>query len=250
MIAELETIPSAEVIANGRTMARVLRREYLWYQAAHDMEQAQESAESAAVKAADYIEGAPPDEITWRNLAELGNLRPDAAQSVWEEIKEAALYAVRSGLHAAETVEVPEATPYDRAIFLAHRNEIAKNWNAQPGLETLLVNAIATAQVMKDQAIKTMIHRRENSAVMDRREIEAMGLDRQEQYIRWGTWIRPRVSEQDAIDESKRDVEMWDREIARNVRQLRDLRRFNVSVYNSPGGTVNVAEKQVNVATN
>ena len=91
------------------------------------MEQAQQSAESAAEQAADSIQGAPATEVSWRNLAELGNMRPDAAQSVWEEIKEAALYAVRSGLHAAETVELPETTPYDRAIFLAHRNEIAKH---------------------------------------------------------------------------------------------------------------------------
>ena len=96
--------------------------------------------------------------------------------------------------------------------------------NAQPGLETLLVNAIATAQVMKDQAIKTMNSPAGKLRRLDRREIEAMDLDRQEQYIRWGTSIRPRVTEQEAIDEAKRDIEMWDREIARNVRQLRDLR--------------------------
>ncbi len=55
-----------------------------------------------------------------------------------------------------------------------------------------------------------------------------------------GYWLRPYVSEQEAIDEAMKMVDRWNRIYMRTLRQLRDLKRYSpVNISNA---------EQVNIA--
>ena len=66
-----------------------------------------------------------------------------------------------------------------------------------------------------------------------------------------GYWNRPYVSEQQVLEHAVQMADRFNRMFMRTLRQLRDLRRYNVTI-NSPN-QVNIAAEngqQVNVASN
>ena len=58
----------------------------------------------------------------------------------------------------------------------------------------------------------------------------------------------PRVGEHEATVGAVEMVDRWNRTFLRNLRALRDLRRYAVNVTIQGPGQVNVGERQVNVA--
>ena len=63
-----------------------------------------------------------------------------------------------------------------------------------------------------------------------------------------GTWLPPRVSESQAVDQAGAMVDRFNRIFLRTLRALRDLRRYAPPVIVQNAGQVNVASQQVNLA--
>jgi len=110
--------------------------------------------------------------------------------------------------------------------------EMAKDWQPLTGIEYLLVEQMAQAYTM-------MLHWTNLYAYYC---VYRTGKVDTEQ----GRWEAPRVSESQAVADAAGMVDRWNRMFMRSLRQLRDLRRYNVVIQNA--GQVNIGEKQVNVS--
>jgi hypothetical protein len=66
-----------------------------------------------------------------------------------------------------------------------------------------------------------------------------------------GFWLRPYVSEQEAVEHAVQMADRWNRIFMRTLRQLRDLRRYAPVTINNPSqvNITNEGGKQVNLHT-
>src|SRR5262249_14739085 len=67
----------------------------------------------------------PPDQVTWFDLRQIACNDPDRAVARWEEIKRAALEELQTGHQAARAVETVNDGAWQRAQFLALRDDLA-----------------------------------------------------------------------------------------------------------------------------
>lgn len=237
-----------------------IRHQYAWLIAQGRTErnpsEADEVAAEYAEQARDEIAKYPPEKITYRDIAIIARGDPDEAQRITEIVKARAREMLQGGEYAASAVRMPDDDLIEDMTFLAIRENYADKFSPRNGIEWALIDAITQLTVLKNRAMKTWIDRSNSSAVEDRRqlkfEMEKSALpntaydDRRFRYP--SSWIRPRITEQEAIDRAMAEVERWDRMINRNIRQLRDLRRYSITINNLPGGNVNLVEKQLNVS--
>ena len=150
----------------------------------------------------------PADKLAWRHLAAVEREQGcDAALSAWECVKQAAREELSSGHRAAMVIEGSDAMPMDRARFLVLRESFASEWKPVNGIEFSLVDQMTQAATAQSYWTERLTMRTMQ---------EAMGM-----------------------------VDRWNRVFLRCLRQLRDLRRFNVVIQNA--GQVNVGQQQVNV---
>src|SRR5262245_52201617 len=80
----------------------------------------------------------PAEEVTWEGLEELNRTSPERALLRWEEVQQAAVEELRGGHRAARAVEERFARAYQRAQFLALREELAREWCPRNGIERQL----------------------------------------------------------------------------------------------------------------
>src|SRR5258708_13100044 len=71
---------------------------------------------------------------------------PAKAEQRWEEMKRAALDELQTGHRAARAVEIDD-NAWQRAQFLALREDLAAEWQPRNGIERQLIDAMAQAQV-------------------------------------------------------------------------------------------------------
>src|SRR5687768_3698668 len=88
----------------------------------------------------------PPDEVRWWGLEELARRDPELAIRRWEGMKAEALEELRSGHRAAGAVEGYGSEPWQRARFLALREELSCECRPRNGVERQLVDQMAQAQ--------------------------------------------------------------------------------------------------------
>src|SRR5579884_1332026 len=77
----------------------------------------------------------PADQIDWHDLDHLAELSPPKALEVWEGIKRQALDELRSGHRAGKAMQSVGANAWERAQFLAIRQELAEEWQPRNGIE-------------------------------------------------------------------------------------------------------------------
>jgi hypothetical protein len=179
----------------------------------------------------------PPEQVTWLDLHTLADQDPDAAAQRWEEIKTAALQELRSGHRAASTVEATSVGPWDRARFLAIREEFGRDWRPRNGIERMLIDVMA-------QAHTAYLFWQERLTLYSALEPSSDNPSAGDK----GTWNPPRVTESHAMDQAAAMADRFHRMFVRSLRALRDLRRYSPAVVVQNARQVNVGEKQVNVA--
>src|SRR5262249_35535740 len=102
--------------------------------ASYEQEEGLSTAQAAARVREDLLErerealDCPPDRVAWSDLAGLLGRDPLAFQRRWEQIQLAAREELSSGHRASRPVEVYGSTPWQRARFLALRQELADGW--------------------------------------------------------------------------------------------------------------------------
>jgi hypothetical protein len=159
----------------------------------------------------------PPDELTWEDVQGLVGKTGERAANRWEEVRQAAREAVRSGDWAAAVGEGKDSRPWLRALFLALREELGDGWQPRNGVERQLLDQMAQAQTAS-------YFWQERLALLNG-SIDASG-----------------------AAELAEMVDRFNGMFVRLLRALRDLRRFAPTVVVQNAGQVNVGSQQVNVA--
>ncbi len=197
----------------------------------------QRAAEPPADEGERALHG-PPDQVSWFDLHGIARTDPDRATARWEEVKQAALDELRTGHRAAGAVETVNDGAWQRAQFLALREELSAEWRPRNGVERQLIDTMAQAQEgylswLRVLTIRTNLE----SLTNDRRQKEE------------GKWGPPRQGDADALDQAAAMMDRFNRIFLRTLRALCDLRRHGGPVIVRKGGQMNVAQQQVNVVT-
>jgi hypothetical protein len=175
----------------------------------------------------------PPERLTWLNLHALAERDPEAAARRWEEVKSAALDELRSGHRAARAFQ--DTSPWERAQFLALRDELAGQWRPQGGVEWQLVETMALAQTAMFVWLKAL-------SMWATMGAEASGPDGKDDLGR----PTPRLTEAQAIDRAAAKVDRFHRMFLRTLQALCDLRRYGPTVIVQNIGQVNIGGQGVN----
>jgi hypothetical protein len=183
------------------------------------------SAEEAAAKAEEpcslprlwKLQDLDPQELTWENLQEMVGRTGTRAADRWEVIQQAAREMLRSGHWAAGMLEGRESRPWDRAMFLAIREDLAEGWQPRNGIERQLIDQMAQAQTGLNFWLKR------------HSEIAAVEGD-------------------EAAEPSLAMADRYHRIFLRTARALCSLRKAPLAVVVQNAGQVNVGGQQVNVA--
>jgi hypothetical protein len=176
-----------------------------------------------------------PERIGWLDLNGLANQDPEAGACRWEEVKRAARDELHSGHRAARAFR--DTSPFERAQFLALRDDLARQWRPQGGIEVQLVETMALAQTGWLFWLRAL----SNLAVVGP---ELSGRDAREE---WGT-VTPRLTEGEAMERAAAMAERFNRIFLRTLRALCELRKRVPNVVVQNAGQVNVGAQQVNVA--
>jgi hypothetical protein len=180
----------------------------------------------------------PPDQVGWFDLHLITRADPALALARWEEIKRAALEELRTGHRAAAAAETVNENAWQRARFLALREELSAGWGPRNGVERQLVDTMAQAQAgylvwLEHLTIRTNLE----SITNDRRHREE------------GKWGPPRVSDAEALEQAAAMMDRFNKLFLRTLRALCDLRRLAKPLIVQKGGQMNVAQQQVNLNT-
>jgi hypothetical protein len=178
----------------------------------------------------------PPDQFSWFDLHELSRTDPDRALARWEEIKQAALDEIRTGHRAAKVSEGYNTCAWDRAQFLALREELSADWRPRNGIERQLLDTMAQAQTGYLTWLRNLTIRSSLESCTSDRRLKAEG-----------KWEPPRQSDADAIDQAAAMMERHNGIFLRCLRALCDMRRHSSPVIVQNRGQVNVAHQQVNL---
>jgi hypothetical protein len=179
----------------------------------------------------------PPEELMWVDLHRLARKNPELSLAHWETMKRTALENLRSGHRAAEAVETVVDNPWQRACFLALREDLAAEWQPGNGIERQLIDTMAQAQTSYLFWLRILTER----GTLER----ALNLGEMQENAKW---VAPRVEDAAALEQAAAMADRFNRIFLRTLRALRDLRRYAGTVIVQNGGQVNVAQhQQVNV---
>jgi hypothetical protein len=222
-------------------MAKAFGRMLNLYQEHVALSREDAAARLAEIKVAD-AEGNlanPPDQISWVDLHFLSQADSGRGKACWETIQRAALEELRIGHRAAQAVETINDGPWQRAQFLAIREDLSAEWQPRNGIERQLLDTMAQAQV-------ALFH----WTVQLTAYCSLETVSGQRQHREEGRWQAPRQSDADAMRQAAEMIDRFNRIFLRTLRALRDLRRYDPTVIVKKGGQLNVAEQQVIVASN
>lgn len=196
----------------------------------------------------------PVENLSFVDISELYSFAPRVAESFWEYVKDEARKEFESG-HLAANISFPEGYMkgvWNIARYIGVRESFIDEWNPKGGIELSLIEMMAQSwfqwqywmeQTIKRSETKERIEHPEYSKWMAQRE-------RENRANGWmsGFWFRPYVTEVQAIEHAVKMADRFNRIFMRTLRQLRDLRRYSVTINNA--NQVNIANdggKQVNV---
>jgi len=153
---------SAPAAATAGSDAEVLARELsaafidrLWkFRNAKDGQigllETEELADDGILRA---IRDKSPDAVTFHDLEALARAMPEQALERWEEVKAAARSDLANGWHAARGVG---NDAWDRACFLAIRDQLRQLWPPRTGLEAMLLDEMAQYELMRRHLIRRL----------------------------------------------------------------------------------------------
>lgn len=109
----------------------------------------------------------PPDKVTFVTLQGLAHRQPEAALARWEDVKAAAREDLANGWLAGRSV-AKEA--WERACFLAVREEFQAAWPPRNGVESMIIDEMAQYETLRRKLLAEMAERRWNVSQADGKE--------------------------------------------------------------------------------
>ncbi len=189
-----------------------------------------------------------PEQISWHDLANSMEHRPDHARAAWEHVKEAAREELRMGVRGARSVERTFSEPYERAQYLVILEALREALGPRDGVEDLLVQQMAGAYEQglrwQARAVERVEHESWDGDRVRRRARENMTPAQRERDDADYGGIPPRLSDAAAIDQAAMLADRYQRGFLRVLRTFREMRRV-LGPLVMTGGQLNLAEKQI-----
>ena len=202
----------------------------------------------------DNLMSRPFDIISLVDLTPLVSVAPELAEILWERIKLEGQAEFESGHLAARAVTSVSyrRSAWNIACFMGIRESFAEQWGVKGGIDAALIDMLAQAFWMVQFWTKQVDTRMQDCPRGENQQfLEWKRWQKETNQAQWehGSWDRPYVSQQQALDHATAQVEKWNRMFLRTLRNLRDLRRYAPVTINNPA-QVNIATdggRQVNV---
>jgi hypothetical protein len=195
---------------------------------------------------------APLDSLNFVDLMELQEFAPRVAEWFWEHAKREGRKEFESG-HLSANIAFPAGymkQVWNVARYIGVREAFIAEWGPRGGIELSLIDMMAQTWFQWQYWVEQSVRRSQTPVRSEDPE-----------YSRWKAqkrtenpkakmvtsdnptaeeWLRPYVSERDAVEHAVQMAERWQRMFTRALRQLRDLRRYTPVTINNP--------RQVNIA--
>jgi hypothetical protein len=239
-----------ELAASRREMVAAVTR-----QIAFHIELLEMTPEDAAARARACLSEEPDareaDQVSWFDLANLIEHDAERGQAAWQRLKDEATQELATGFRTSRSLERPVTSrPYERAQYVAVLDGLRASLAPRDGLETLLVQQMASAFELNLRWQQIVVQRMETEAWQGerdkRRALENMSPRQRERYQQMEGWLPPRLAESDALDQAVMMADRYQRAFLRLLKAFRDNRRqFEALIV--AGGQVNIGERQINV---
>mgnify|MGYP001157990842 FL=1 len=200
----------------------------------------------------------PVESLHFVDLMELHSQAPRVAERFWERVKREARREFESG-HLAANISFPVGYMkgvWNIARYIGVRESFIADWNPTGGIEISLIDMLAQSyfqwQYWLEQTVKrSQTREREEHPDYSEWKTRRIKMNEKMGFVEGGCWLRPTVTEEQALDQAIQIADRWNRIFMRTLRQLRDLRRYSPVTINNPN-QVNIASeggKQVNVTS-
>ncbi|MBD0325226.1 MAG: hypothetical protein ICV68_02275 [Pyrinomonadaceae bacterium] len=199
----------------------------------------------------------PVTSITWIALDELFRRSPAAAKEVWDLVKQEARKEFESGHRAAEVFErAPwQRETWNRARYLGIRDSFIEQWQPRGGIDLAMIDMLTQSfyfylywTEIANLRTETEMRGDPPEWVQARRQMERT-FPRDRSGMK-GFWDPPYAKDQEAVEHATLMAERYSKAFQRNLRAMRDLRRYTMPVTINNPQQVNIAAdggQQMNV---
>lgn len=198
----------------------------------------------------------PFQSLNFIDLFELHEAAPRVAERFWEYTKDEGRKEFESG-HLAANIAFPVGymkQVWNIARYLGVRESFIAEWQPKGGIEIALIDIMTQSYFQWQYWLEQTVKRSETRERDEHPEYVEWQIRRKNNNYQpsWsdGFWLRPTVSEKEALENAVQLADRWNRIFMRTLRQLRDLRRYSPVTINNPN-QVNIATdggQQVNVS--
>jgi hypothetical protein len=172
----------------------------------------------------------PPHELTFTHLEHLSRVDPASAFARWEEMRTAAREDLINGRIAAYVVEHVGGSAWERAMFLAVREQLYRAWRPRHGGEALLLDEMAQYEMIRQRWMCVISHwSREPTMQQSLRDPDYMRFNKRQ------------INAAEANMEAMRMVERLQRLYQNALRTLLMSRRSKSAFIVQRSGQVNLA---------
>jgi len=198
----------------------------------------------------------PVESLNFADLGELYAAAPRVAERFWEEVKIEGRKEFESG-HLAANITFPTGymkQVWNIARYLGVRESFIDEWVPSGGIEAAMIDMLAQSYFQWQYWLEQTVRRsetpekEEHPAYQEWKRYRQTDPYAEKEFDR--RWIRPYVSDVQAVEHAVQMADRFHRIFMRTLRQLRDLRRYSPVTINN-ASQVNIAAdggQQVNVA--
>jgi len=182
---------------------------------------------------------AASDSVQWHDLSYAEQNEPGSALEVYRYIQDVARDHLENGDRAAEVVAGELMRPWIRASYLALRDSFIADWKPTGSIELRLIEMMAQLYTAYEHWMSLSVQR--------------VSFDHEQEQYRIkqnGKWRVMQVEPNTDVTQAAEMADRYNRLFLRTLRQLRDLRRYNLPVMINNPQQVNIAAEggqQVNV---
>ncbi len=214
--------------------------------------------ERATEEEVDRIRRQPISFTSWYSLRKLFWRSPTEAENMWHEMKREARNEFESGHRAGNALEPLEwmREAWNRARYLGIRESFIEQWKPQGGIDLAMIDMLTQSfhfylYWTEKTALRTEDEMRDDPpewVQAEARYRRNMPRDRSEMR---GGWNPVYASRQEAVEHASVMADRYAKAFQRNLRAMRDLRRYSPAVTINNPQQVNIAAdggQQINLA--